>query len=175
VEATITSFHKGKPPHLTFVADLRVRNPSAAPVWLLYDVGDSDTFPSIVTSVVLSRKSPGHQSLGWSFAGDGAFQAVRIPGGSSLALRGAELSTFERDRPVALVFASQITIDGQPAETWFGRPGLLPTIGEVSISSEPQDNDTEHEWNGESLNAPALRVDVLCVSHLTLPPEVIVP
>jgi hypothetical protein len=172
VDATITLFQKGKPPHLTFAADLRVRNPSTAPVWLLYDVGDSDTFPSMVTSVALARKAPGHKSLGWSFGGDGAFQAVRIPGGASLLLRDTEFSTFERDRPAALVFASQISIDGQPAEEWFGRPGLLPATGDISLSPGTPDWNTEHEWHGESLNAPALRVDVRCVSHVNLPPEV---
>jgi hypothetical protein len=100
---------------------------------------------------------------------------VRIPGGSSLLLRDAEFSTDERDRPVALVFARQIRIDGQPAEEWFSRPGLLPATGDISLNPAPPERDTEHEWQGESLNAPALRVDVLCVTRVNLPPEVTRP
>jgi len=123
VDVAITSIHQGKPPHWTFTADLRVRNPSTVPVWLLWDVGDGDAFPSIASSVVLTRI--GRRSLVWSFAGDGSFQAVRIPGGSSLVVRDAETSTSERDRLPAPVFARRISIDGQPAEQWLGRPGLL--------------------------------------------------
>ena len=38
VDVAVTSYIKGKPPHETFVTDMRVRNPLAIPVWLLYAV-----------------------------------------------------------------------------------------------------------------------------------------
>ena len=170
VDVTITSYIKGKPPHETFVTEVRVRNALAVPVWLLYDVGDS--FPSIVTSVELSRTTSASAARVWSFSGDGGFETVRIPGDGQITLRHVELSCVTRDPPPAIVFASRITVAGQPAEEWFGRPGLLPTTGDFDLTSE-QSPVTEHEWQtDDSLNAPAVHVDVLCVSRVNLSADV---
>jgi hypothetical protein len=159
VEVAVTSHIKGKPPHETFVTDVRVRNPLALPVWLLYDVGAS--FPSIVTSVELSRTTSEAAAHVWSFSGDGSFETVRIPGDGQIILRNVEFSCVNRDPPTAIVFASRITVGGQPAEGWFGRPGLLPTTGDFNLTSLPSPV-TEHEWRVDaSRNAPAVHVDVL--------------
>ena len=167
VDVTVTSYIKGKPPHETFVTEMQVRNPLAVPVWLLYDVGDS--FPRIVNSVVLSRTTSGSEAHVWSFSGDRSFEAVRIPGDGQLSLRDVELSSVVRDPLPAIVFASRITVGGQPAEAWFGRPGLLPTRGDFNLTqSPPRPSVTEHEWHVDSLNAPAVHVDVLCVSPVNL-------
>ena len=168
VDVAITSSIPGKPPHWTWVADLRVRNRGTVPVWLLYDVGDGDTFQAILTSLVLSRIGPGRQGQVWSFSGDDSFEAVRIPGEADLLLRDAELNTNEQERPPVLVFAKRISVHGRAAEEWFGRPGLLPPTGDFSVNPEAPHPDIEREWKGESLNAPAVEVDVLCVSHVDL-------
>jgi len=168
VNAAITSHKKGKPPHWTFVADLRVLNPSAVPVWLLYDVGDGETFPSVLTSLSLSRTSLSREGHVWSFHGDGSFEAVRIPGEADLLLRDAELSTLQQQRPPVLVLARRISIDGQPAEEWLGRPELLPPEGDLNFNPESRHTDVERVWKEDGLNAPALQVDVLCLSHADL-------
>jgi hypothetical protein len=170
VDVAITSYIKGKPPHETFVTNVRVRNPLAVPVWLLYDVGAS--FPSIVDSVELSRAISESAAQVWSFSGDGSFETVRIPGDGQIILRHVELSCVARDPPPAIVFASRITVGGQPAEEWFGRPGLLPTKGDVDLTplASPV---TEHEWHVDDyFKALAVRVDVLCVSHVNLSADV---
>ena len=170
VDVAITSYIKGKPPHETFVTEMRVRNPLAVPVWLLYDVGDA--FPSIVTSVELSRPTSASAAHVWSFSGDGGFETVRIPGDGQIILRHVELSCVDRDPPRAIVFASRITVEGQPAEEWFGRPGLLPTTGDFNLTSLSS-TVTEHEWHtDDDLNAPAVHVDVLCVSRVNLSADV---
>jgi hypothetical protein len=163
VDVVITSLLKGKPPHETLVADLRVRNPLAVPVWLLFDVGDA--FPAMVTSVIPWRTTPGRGAHIWLFSGDDSFEAVRIPGEARLVLRDAELSSFDRERPLALVFATRITVGEKPAEEWLGRSGLLPTSRDFHLASL----DTEHAWHGDPLNAPAVHVDVLFVSRVNLP------
>jgi hypothetical protein len=153
------------------VADLRVLNPSTVPLWLLYDVGDGETFPSVVTSLSLSRTSLGREGPVWSFLGNGGFETVRIPGEADLLLRDAELSTLHQERPPVLVLARRISIDGRPAEEWLGRPELLPPTGDLNLNPEPQHTDLEREWDEDGLNAPALQVDVLCVSHVDLASE----
>jgi len=168
VTAAITSHKPGKPPHYTFVADLRVLNPTNVPVWLLYDVGDDETFPSVVTSLFLSRTSLGREGHVWSFFGDGGFETVRIPGEARLLLRDAELSTLEQTRPPVLVLARRITVDGRPAEELFGRPDLLPPTGDLDLKPETRQTDLERQLSVDGLNAPALQVDVLCVSHVDL-------
>ena len=96
VDVAITSHIKGKPPHETFVTEMRVRNPLTVPVWLLYDVGDS--FPSIVTSVEPRSRPPRPAAHVWSFSGDGGFETVRIPGDGQIILRhrGALLHVDQR-------------------------------------------------------------------------------
>ena len=174
MDVTVTSYIKGKPPHETFVTDVQARNPLAVPVWLLYDVGDS--FPRIVTSVVLSRTTSGSAAHVWSFSGDRSFEAVRIPGDGEIILRDVELSCMHRDPRPAIVFASRITVGDQPAEGWFGRPGLLPKRGDFNLTQSPPTSwVTEHEWQVDSLNAPAVHVDVLCVSPVNLPPSITPP
>ena len=168
-DVAVTSYIKGKPPHETFVTDVRVRSPVAVPVWLLYDVGDS--FPSVVNSVELSRTTAGSAAHVWSFSGDRSFETVRIPGDGQVILRDMEISCVARDPPPAIVFASRITVGGLPAEGWFGRPGLLPTTGDFNLSQPSR--VTEHEWHmADALNAPAVHVEVLCVSHLNLSADV---
>jgi hypothetical protein len=167
VDVAVTSYIKGKPPHETFVTDVHVRNPFAVPVWLLYDVGDS--FPRIVNSIVLSRTTSASAAHVWSFSGDRSFEAVRIPGDGQIILRDVEVSCMGRDPPPAIVFASRITVGGQPAEGWFGRPGLLPTRGDFNLTpSSPASPVAENEWHVDSINAPTVHVDVLCVSHVNL-------
>ena len=171
VEAAITSHKKGKPPHWTFVADLRVLNPTNVPVWLLYDVGDDETFPSVVTSLILSRTSLGREGHVWSFFGDGGFETVRIPGEAGLLLRDAELSTQHQERPPVLVLARRISIGGQPAEEWLGRPELLPATGDLNLAPDPRHTDFARDWHEDGLDAPALQVDVLCVKRVGLASE----
>ena len=96
-----------------------------------------------------------------------------MPGDGQIILRDVELSCMDRDPPPAIVFASRITVGGQPAEGWFGRPGLLPTRGDFNLThSSPTASVTEHEWQVDSLNAPAVHVDVLCVSPVNLPESI---
>jgi hypothetical protein len=156
----------GKPPHWTWVADLRVRNPGTVPVWLIYDVGDSDTFQAILTSLVLSGIGPSRQGQVWSFSGDDSFKAFRIPGEADLLLRDAELETHEGRRPPVLVFAKRVSVAGRAAEEWFGRPGLLPPTGDFTVSPDEPYPKIEREWKSESPYTPAVEVDVLCVSHV---------
>jgi hypothetical protein len=168
VDVEIKMYMKHKPPGEGFVADLQVRNPLAVPVWFLYNVDDS--FPGIVNSVVLSRTTSGPEAHLWVFSGDGAFDALRIPGSGQIVLRDVEVSYIDRDPPPALVFANRINVGGQRAEEWLGHPGLLPARGDLNLTTTPP--KTEREWQVDSLEALAVHVDVLCVHRVSLPAEV---
>lgn len=91
--------------------------------------------PAVVTSVTLSRTSSAPYAHVWSFAGDGAFQAVHLPPGADLMLRELELSSFSGGESLLLASASTLDLGGRPAADWVGQTGLLPERGDFTVTN----------------------------------------
>jgi hypothetical protein len=152
--------YPGKPPHFNaIVEEVRVRNPLATPVWLLYDVGDG--LPSVVNTVTVSRTSLPPGADVWSFAGDGAFEAVRLSPGADLVLRELAVDSYSSEDPFVLSFATSVTIGDRPAESWAGRAGLLPASGDFTLT----DLTTEFERTLYPFAAAPLAARILCMKR----------
>lgn len=152
-------YHGGKPPHRSAIVDVRVRNPLASPVWLLYDVGDG--LPSVINAVTLSRTSPVPGTHVWSFAGDDAFKALRLPPQADLVLREIEVDSYSTRDPFVLVFATSMTISNRPVESWAGDAGLSPASGDFTLTETVKKLErTVDDWA-----AKPLAVHILCVKR----------
>lgn len=153
------AYYPGKPPHNSAIVDVRVRNPLASPVWLLYDVGGG--LPSVINAVTVSRTSPAPGTDVWSFAGDDVFKALRLPPGADLVLRGLEVNSDSTEDPFAIAFATSITISDRPAESWAGQAGLSPASGDFTLT-EPV-KKLERTVNGPA--GDPIAVSILCVKR----------
>jgi len=153
--------YPGKPPHFNaIVEEVRVRNPLATPVWLLYDLGDG--LPSTVNTLTVSRTSPAPGAYVWSFAGDGAFEAVRLSPGADIVLRALVVDSYSPRDPFVLAFAASVTIGDRPPESWAGRAGLLPASGDFTLT----DLTTEFERKlGADYAAVPLVARILCTKR----------
>ncbi len=149
----------GKPPHRSAIVDVRVRNPLASPVWLLYDVGGG--LPSVINAVTVSRTSPAPGTEVWSFAGDDVFKALRLPPGADLVLRELELNSDSTEEPFVITFATSITISDRPAESWAGRAGLSPASGDFTLTRPVR--ELEKKIDGTAAEPIAVRI--LCVKR----------
>ena len=158
LELKAMEYSPGKPPGSGAIVDVRVRNPLASPVWLLYDVGGG--LPTVINAVTVSRTSPAPGTEVWSFAGEGLFKALRLPPGANLVLRGLEVDSYSED-PFVIAFATSITISDRPAESWAGEAGLSPASGDFTLT-EPV-KKLERMVDGKAGKAIAVRI--LCVKR----------
>jgi hypothetical protein len=150
----------GKPPHVNaLVQEVRVRNPSATPVWLLYDLGSG--IPSVINTVTVSRTSPAPGALVWTFAGDGGFEAVRLSPRADIVLRALEVDSYATKDRFVLAFATSVTIGDRPAESWAGRAGLSPASGDFTLT----DLTTEFERKLDDLAEAPLAARILCMKR----------
>jgi hypothetical protein len=152
-------YFPGKPPHRSAIVEVRVRNPLASPVWLLYDVGGG--LPSVINAVTMSRTSPAPGTAVSSFAGDGAFEALRLPPGADLVLRGLEVDSYSTEDRFVIAFATSITIGDRPAESWAGQAGLSPASGDFTLTRPVE----ERERKVDDLAAEPIALHVLCVKR----------
>lgn len=156
----------GKPPHFNvIVQEVRVRNPLATPVWLLYDLGGG--LPSIVNTVTVSRTSAPPGAHVWSIAGDEVVEAVRLSPGADLVLRALAVDSYSTDAPVALAFATSVTIDDRPAESWAGRAGLSPASGDFTLTGLT----TEFERKLDDFAEAPFAARILCMQRIETRPK----
>ncbi len=149
----------GKPPHRSAIVDVRVRNPLASPVWLIYDVGSG--LPSVINAVTVARTSPAPGTEVWSFAGDDVFTALRLPPGADLVLRELVVDSYSTADPFVIAFATSITISDRPAESWVGQVGLSPASGDFTLTRPV----TKVERKIDDWAAKPIAVRILCAKR----------
>jgi hypothetical protein len=159
LELKAMEHYPGKPPDRNAIVDVRVRNPLASPVWLLYGVGGG--LPTVINAVTVSRTSPAPGTEVWSFAGDGIFRALRLPPGADLVLRELEVASYSTEDPFVLAFATSITISDRPAESWAGQAGLSPASGDFTLTEPAR----ELSKKVAALAAEPIAVHILCVTR----------
>ena len=110
----------GRPPLSRYRVDVHLHNAEADARWFLLphvmerNGGSVDGVEvSLGTGVVIGR-----------FQGAGGMQALLLPGGATVDLRGLEIERWSEDEPNPLVVSVRIgtalSVGGEPAEAWMG-------------------------------------------------------
>lgn len=127
VEVEFIDWQGSKPPIKYLVLDITLRNESHSPRWFLlprYLTYSSQLVDLSISSVnVLSLKGQGSVIIGYFYGYEG-FWALRLPGDAQIKIHRFRFRFKEEDIvepiPIEVAIASQLTIEGQPAESWLG-------------------------------------------------------
>ena len=130
----------GKPPLTELYFDVVLRNNRAGPRWFLLPRNLSPDNTPLATKggvdvlEVFAPKGKGRVIIG-EFLGTGGFQALLLPPGAEVRLRGLKIS-FWGDLPdslqVEIVVAKSLLIGGERASNWFGLDPASSTRADIS-------------------------------------------
>jgi hypothetical protein len=149
-----------KPPHDTYLLNVRIRNPLPAPIWLLYNLHDS--IPLWVRAVGLDERGETPRPYGWHFDGGNRFMdAVRVAARADVVVRALKYSSYGKEEPLILVLAAEVTVEGRPAVAWMRRQDEPLAGGEVNM--EWREYGAENHTKQERRWVP-LGVEVICAS-----------
>ncbi|MFP4124872.1 hypothetical protein [Coleofasciculus sp.] len=128
-----------RPPIVDLLMDVTLRNHHAQPCWFLLPATLDSSSPlgqgSVNSVEVFELGGQGRVVVG-RFLGTANFQAFLLPAGAELKLRGLPISLWEEEIvngvEIEAVVASQLTVDSEPAQTWFGINPISDLKAEVS-------------------------------------------
>ena len=169
VDATPLGFGTGgrKPPLGRQRYDLRVRNPSGYPLWLVLE-GYGD-FPAIVATVSVERNRTEPSVFVWSLegftpAGEASrLRAVYVAPDTDVLLRDVVVQAFGPPATLPVRFVDTMTIGRRWAQEWLGHDAKLPPRGEVALTDRWESVIRREPEARERVDA---EVHVLCVQRI---------
>ncbi|WP_437656642.1 hypothetical protein [Sorangium sp. So ce1182] len=116
-----------KPPHVRLFLDVRMHNEAPDPRWFLLPTRVRE-HPSRAAGIIGASVlwlGPGRGASIGEFTGLPGFQAMLLPGGAEIQVRGLPITGELRDLEAGaitmdVVIASDLNIGGEPASAWFG-------------------------------------------------------
>lgn len=122
VEIRYAGDRPGRPPQLRMQLDVVLRNSKAAPRWFLLPKSNQAPSGGVDVLEVYELTGKGRAVVG-RFLGRAGFQALLLPPGAEVRLHNFPLSYWgERPHgtlPLEVITASDFSIGGQPARSWF--------------------------------------------------------
>ena len=100
----------------------------------------------------------------WVLSGDYGARAFRIPAQADLLVRSVELSAFQQEEMLPIVFATGVHVADRLASSWLGHEGMTARHGDFHVDLV----EVVAEREVDELEAPPIRIDVLCVYQVDL-------
>lgn len=140
VEINFVDIGFRKSPMTKLLMDVTLHNHYNQPYWFLLpaDIGSSMPQQNGVSDVeVLKLGGKGRVVLSL-FVGSANYQAFLLPAGAKLKIRRLPITLWEENFldkeqvEVEVVIASQVTINGEPAQAWFGSNSMSDIEADVT-------------------------------------------
>ncbi len=128
VQAKLAGREPGKPPMVTYLFDVTLRNAGPTPRWFLLPTWIEKPWSASrggVFSAELYELRGGGRAVLARFLGSAGFQTVLVPAGGEVVLRRLPVSAWE-ERPAVgnveleVVSGESLSIGGESAAAWFG-------------------------------------------------------
>lgn len=133
VEITFAGRTPGKPPLVTLLFDVTLRNAESAPRWFVLplslpkDAGvEAESDAGVAGVEVFEASGNGRAVLG-KFLGTAGFQVVLVAPKAEVKLQRVGISYWQASPrkdlaslPIEVVIAKELTVGGEPAAAWFG-------------------------------------------------------
>jgi hypothetical protein len=134
-----------KPPMTELLVDVTLHNHYDQPCWFLLpdDIPDESNYVAIGQGSVLGVSV--YQPVGkgrvifGNLVGSANSQAFLLPAGAKLKIRRLPITLWGRENAlkdqveIEVVIASQLTINGEPAEAWFGTNPMSDLQADVTV------------------------------------------
>jgi hypothetical protein len=137
-EIRYAGVHRERPPLANLLFDVTLRNQAAGARWFLLPAKiEPSTGPGggVDGIEVDAMEGKGRVVLG-RFQGRQKLQALLLPAGAEIAIRRLAIQTWEDlpkgAIPIVAVAATNLTVGGEPAESWFGENPSCDLRAEVS-------------------------------------------
>lgn len=117
-----------KPPLMTLLVNVTLRNEEKTPRWFVFPgelpVSEGAASGGVIGVETFDASDNGHLVVG-RFLGSAAFQAVLVPAGGEVRLDRFGIPVWQGPAtkgPLAIevLIAKEITVGGEPAAAWFG-------------------------------------------------------
>ncbi len=136
---------RGKPPSASIFFDVILHNHDSQARWFLLPVLISPTSQVSdggVSGVEVYEYSGHGRVVMGNFFGNGGFKAFLLPAGTEVQLHRLAITSWDTmpDAPlsIAVITASHVSINGQPAESWFNSPPLSDDQADVAADQGKQ-------------------------------------
>ncbi|WP_322663537.1 hypothetical protein [Dendronalium sp. ChiSLP03b] len=164
VEIKFVGLHRQKPPHITLMFDITLRNHRSAPRWFILPYSLSPGFKYEKSGGVYGVSIFGFEGKGkvivGRFHGTDNFQALLLPAGADIKLRNFPIEYWGEipndSLPLEVVTATNLTIGSQTARAWFGRD---PTSDKRADVTQQQLQALGSRFTPDSHELPVLIVE----------------
>ncbi len=138
VEISVLEIHPGRPPLVRLGLDVKMHNVATGPRWFILPANLPVTSGGGVNGLEVAAVEVDGRVVVGRFLGNGGFQALLLPGGATVRVRGLPLS-YWGDLPESVlhldaVVARGFTLGGDPAQTWFPDDPTCAASADVDFS-----------------------------------------